>query len=147
MRIAVSVPGMDEKTPRRPLALLLTVVLAAALLTVAAGANASARCPQRVSAGRAPGITLRGDALRVNGVTCTRARAVVAAFLSLKLHQASERCAGLAETPPYRGCIVEGYRCRATSRPRSRHGRSIAAQQCSEGRAIIRFSESDSSAR
>ena len=77
------------------------------------------------------------------GMRCTSAEPIVREFLNRKLFQRDERCAGLAETPPYRGCIVAGFRCRATHRTERVDGHVETPQLCSDGRRLIPFAEHD----
>ena len=132
---------------RAVLALATAASAIALLVCTAAGASSRLSCAPRITAGRPPGVTLRADGLRADGVTCPSARAVVLDYLQVKLRQASERCAGRAETPPYPGCVVEGWRCRATTKVRLRHGRPSQPQTCTRRGRAIDFTESDTSAR
>jgi len=138
---------LTSSAPRRwafALGLLGAAVLAVALL----GAHASParagnlRCSP-MTAGHRPGVVLSAYDIGPIDMRCTSAEPIVRAFLNRKLTQRDERCAGLAETPPYRGCIVDGFRCRATHRAERLNGRVETPQLCSEGRQLIYFAEHD----
>jgi hypothetical protein len=142
--------AMDSATPsprgRAGLAaaLLAVVALVATLLATGAGsAHArNLRCSP-MTAGHRPGIVLSAYDVGPIDMRCTSAEPIVREFLNRKLAQRDERCAGLAETPPYKGCIVHGFRCRATHRTERVDGQVETPQLCSEGRELIYFAEHD----
>ncbi|HEY3772690.1 MAG TPA: hypothetical protein VGL69_06850 [Solirubrobacteraceae bacterium] len=141
---------MDSATSRlrrrsgTALALLSTVALAIALLAAHAGPARAGnlRCSP-MTAGHNPGIVLSAYDIGPIDMRCTSAEPIVREFLNRKLAQRDERCAGLAETPPYKGCIVHGFRCRATHRTERVDGHVETPQLCADGRALIYFAEHD----
>jgi hypothetical protein len=96
-----------------------------------------------MTAGHNPGIVLSAYDIGPIDMRCTSAEPIVREFLNRKLAQRDERCAGLAETPPYKGCIVHGFRCRATHRTERVDGHVETPQLCADGRALIYFAEHD----
>jgi hypothetical protein len=124
--------------------LLAVLALAATLLATGAGpAHAgSLRC-RPMTAGHNPGIVLSAYDIGPSDMRCTSAEPIVREFLQRKLTQRDERCAGLAETPPYKGCIVRGFRCRATHRTERVDGHVETPQLCSKGRELVYFAEHD----
>jgi hypothetical protein len=120
-------------------ATLACVVLTLAGLPSTAGAGTV--CAGSVSAGSHHGIYLHAFALRPTDVSCRAAKTVVRAFFRAKLNP-NEICAGRAVNPPFVGCRVDGYLCRATA-TLTRSETSIP-DLCSDGRRRVAFRESDS---
>jgi hypothetical protein len=130
--------------PGLALGLLSAVALAIALLAAHAGSARAGnlRCSP-MTAGHRPGIVLSAFDIGPIDMRCTSAEPILREFLNRKLSQRDERCAGLAETPPYKGCIVHGFRCRATHRTKRVAGHVETPQLCSKGRQLIHFAEHD----
>ena len=124
--------------------MLAALGLAIAVLAAHAGPARAGnlRCSS-MTAGHRPGVVLTAYDIGPVDMRCTRAEPIVRQFLDRKLTQRDERCAGLAETPPYRGCIVKGFRCRATHRIERVNGERETPQLCSRGRELIYFAEHD----
>ena len=122
--------------PVRLAGALAVVVLA---LGVTSGAHAAhPGCSGQVSAANNDAVTLTAFDLRPSHLRCSGARSIVRAYLRKKINDRSETCAGRAENPPFRGCRVDHYRCRATSATRR-----PTPQLCTDGRRAVRFSERD----
>ncbi len=126
------------------LGLVGAIALAITLLAAHAGPARAGnlRCSP-MTAGHRPGIVLSAYDIGPIDMRCTTAEPIIRTFLNRKLAQRDERCAGLAETPRYKGCIVHGFRCRATHRTERVDGQVETPQLCSRGRELIYFAEHD----
>lgn len=140
-------PVHDDMIRARILAAVaLLLVMIAALIGSAAAttgspvAAPSPSCPGAVRVGSVPGVQLKAFGLHAVDVSCATALGVVREYLTKKLNLNGEVCAGRATNPPFPGCEVDAYLCRATARP-NHHG--VAPELCSDEQGRISFREYD----
>ena len=113
----------------------------AVLAVSASGASSTRSCSGTVKSST-PGVILIANRITAAGrIGCPSARTVVHAYLHAKLADRTERCAGEAVNPPFRGCRVGRYLCRATAIG----GASGQPQLCSTAGIRVRFWERDKS--